>query len=368
VNITHVVENLERGGLERVVVDLAAEQRRAGHSCQIVCLFERGLLADEAEARGVAVRACHKRRGPDLRALHRARRAILVHGTEVLHSHNATAHYLAVLATTAARVPCIVNTRHGMGAADPSDRRERLYARAMPRTDAVVAVCANAAGLLLERKLVPESKLRVVPNGIDVGKFTPACAGSRQRLAMDLGFPSGTRLIGAVGRLNWAKDYATLIKAFALVNARVADVALAIAGDGEMHGDLRRLVDDLGIAARVRLLGDRSDIPYLLSGLEIYAMSSVTEGYSLALVEACAAGLSIVATRVGGNTEIVRDGVNGCLVNSGDSEAIAAALASLLGDPGLAAAMGRTGREWAVRNGSLEAMAAHYQELYDTLR
>ena len=104
-NVTHFVENLNRGGLERTVIDLIRAQLTLGHRCQVVCLFERGVLAEEVEALGVAVHACGKRRGFDVRALARARRLLREHGTEILHTHNATAHYHAVLAALGLRHP-----------------------------------------------------------------------------------------------------------------------------------------------------------------------------------------------------------------------------------------------------------------------
>jgi glycosyltransferase involved in cell wall biosynthesis len=139
---------------------------------------------------------------------------------------------------------------------------------------------------------------------------------------------------------------------------------LAWAGDGAERPAFEAAAQAAGIADRVRALGDRGDVPRLLRGFTVYAMSSRTEGYSIALLEACASGLPIVATDVGGNREIVREGVNGLLVPAGDPPALAAALARLLDDPARAAAMASAGLAFVRAEGSLEAMAARYRLVY----
>jgi glycosyltransferase involved in cell wall biosynthesis len=212
--ISHFVENLNRGGLERTVIDLVRAQLQLGHECQVICLFEAGMLAAEMESLGVAVHACGKRRGLDLRALRRARGHLRAHRSDVLHTHNATAHYHAVLAAMGLGIGCIVNTRHGMGALQLASRREWLFRRTLGRTDAVVTVCEAARRELLASGRLPTAKLVAIANGIRIERFVPADAGTRAGLARTLGLAEGTRIIGTVGRLAPAKHHAALIKAF----------------------------------------------------------------------------------------------------------------------------------------------------------
>ncbi|MBX3727242.1 MAG: glycosyltransferase [Xanthomonadales bacterium] len=363
-NITHVVENLNRGGLERVVIELAKAQRAAGHEVQVVCLYDRGGLAGELDAAGIPVRAVEKRQGIDLRALLRLRRAIGRHRTQVLHSHNSIPHYYAVFATVGMRFRRVVNTRHGMGDINPSSRREWLFRQSMRRTDVAATVCEAARTRLAEISAAPRDKLRAVPNGIHVERFRQADAGSRARLVAGLGLQDGTHLVGFVGRLNWAKDLATLVRAFAIVATQRDDVALVLVGDGEEREALAGQIAQAGLGDRVRLLGDRSDVPDLLSGFDLFAMSSISEGYSIALLEACASGLPVVATDVGGNREIVHDGSHGLLVPARDPDALAAAIVSLIADPVRRTAMAGAARRWALAEATFPAMAARYQSLY----
>jgi len=362
--IVHVVENLERGGLERMVIDLAGVQRAAGHRCRVICLFQPGALAGELVAQGIEVQACRKRGGFDLAALRRLRGWLRATPGAVVHTHNANAHYHTVAAAVGLPIARLINTRHGMGAAQPRSRGEWLYRRTMRRTDTVAAVCEAARARFAQQGVAPRGRLLAVPNGIRIERFSPASADCRAALCSDLGLAPDTRIIGTVGRLNPVKDQATLLRAFAHLRGDFADVALVLVGDGALRGSLESQAAALGIGDAVRFLGDRSDVRELLQGFDIFALSSLSEGYSMALLEACASGVPIVATDVGGNREIVVDGRNGRLVPPARDDALADAFAMLLRDPAAAEDMRSAGRAWALREASVETMARRYDALY----
>ncbi|HUB91322.1 MAG TPA: glycosyltransferase, partial [Dyella sp.] len=337
---------------------------RQGHRCQVICLYTAGSLAHELDALGIAVHVCAKRQGPDLRALARARAMVRAHATDVLHTHNAVAHYQAVLATLGLPMRCIINTRHGMGVNRNASRREWLYRRALARTDTVVTVCNAARNDAIKRGIVPAAKVCVVPNGIHVEKFQTASPAMHERLADLLDLPVQVKIIGTVGRLNWAKDQLGLIRAFRLVHAQHPDTVLVLIGDGELRASLQQSAIDEGMGGNVHFLGDRSDVRELLQGLDLFVLSSLSEGYSMALLEASAAALPIVATAVGGNGEIVRDGTTGRLAPAENPAALAEAMLALLRHPQHAMALGEAARAWVEQHGSLEAMARRYAQLY----
>jgi glycosyltransferase involved in cell wall biosynthesis len=171
-------------------------------------------------------------------------------------------------------------------------------------------------------------------------------------------------LFCSVGRLNEAKQQVRLLRATrALLDAGVP-AALVIAGDGELRESLESETDRLALRERVRWLGARSDVPDLLAAMDVFVLPSRTEGYSLALVEASAAALPIIATAVGGNAEIVQDGVTGRIIPAGDDERLIAAMRELAVDSGLRTALGAQARAWALREGSLDAMCDGYLRLY----
>ena len=373
-DIMHVVENLERGGLERMVIDLAVAQRAAGHRCRVACLFQPGALAHELETQGIQVYACHKRGGLDLGALRRLRAWLRAVPGAVVHTHNANAHYHTVAAGVGLRFSRVINTRHGMGAAQPRSRGEWLYRRTMRRTDVVAAVCEAARLRFAQQGVRPRAQLLAVPNGICTEHFS--CASEERRVALRnvLGIAPGTRIFGTVGRLNPVKDQATLLRAFARTHAALTATtqdkttqpasALVLVGDGALRASLEAQAAALGIGGRVHFLGDRSDVRQLLQGFDLFVLSSLSEGYSMALLEACASGLPVIATDVGGNHEIVVDGRNGLLVAPGREDVLSEAMTTLLCAPERSAQMGQAGRDWALREASVETMATRYASLY----
>ena len=255
-----------------------------------------------------------------------------------------------------------------MGGMQRWNRAEMLYRASLARTDAVAMVCEAACNGAIEHGLVPRRKLRVVPNGLRVQEFTVASPAARVRLREALGLSPQTRLVGTVGRLNWAKDQANLIRAFCHVHEQLPDSALVLIGDGSLRPELEAHARDEGVAGAVRFLGDRNDARDLLQGLDVFVLSSVSEGYSMALLEASATALPIVATDVGGNREIVQHGVTGSVVPVRDVEALAQAILGLLRNPEHAARLGAAARAMMEASGSLEAMAVRYAALYEPRR
>ena len=158
-----------------------------------------------------------------------------------------------------------------------------------------------------------------------------------------------------------------LIRAFRQIHNQHPHAVLLLIGDGELRTDLEAFAEQEGVRGAVHFLGDRNDVRDLLQGLDLFVLSSASEGYSMALLEACAVALPIVATDVGGNGEIIRSGQTGQLVPAGDPDALAEAMLLLLREPHRASAYGRAARDWVEQHGSLEAMADRYERLYQAM-
>lgn len=364
-NIVHVVENLAIGGLEHMVISLSHWQRSCGHLVRIVCLFEAGALAATAQALGIEVVVLNKMRGFDLGAVLRMRSAVRTFRADVVHTHNAMTHYYAALACIGSGTGRLINTRHGMGPNNARARLNRLYRTSLMRTHAVVSVCEAVKSHFVQAGIVPPGKAYVIPNGVDIERLPARHPAARAALLSKLGVPSSQDvLIGIVGRLNAVKDHGTLIKAFASLRASGRQARLIVIGDGPTRSSLEALAKSLSVSRHVHCLGMRSDVERLLPALDIFALSSLSEGYSLALVEAAASALPIVATAVGGNADIVAEGSNGMLVPPSDPERLCEALAKLVDDPALRTSMGEAGRRWALEHGSIESMGAAYMALY----
>jgi glycosyltransferase involved in cell wall biosynthesis len=178
------------------------------------------------------------------------------------------------------------------------------------------------------------------------------------------GVGEGDPVIGIAARFASVKDHATLLRAFGRVRVVRPDAKLVLAGDGELRGDLEALGDELNLGESVRFLGVRRDVPELLATWDVFCLSSLSEGTSVTLLEAMAAGLPTVVTDVGGNPEIVEHGATGLLAPRGDDAGLADAMLALLADPQRRRRMGEAGRERVTRLFTLDRMIEDYRRLY----
>ncbi len=361
--VTHVVENLNRGGLERVVIDLIEQQKSMGYICQVVCLFEPGRLAFEIAELGVPLISCEKKAGFDRVAIRKMRSAIIHHQPAVVHTHNAMAHYYAVLAT--AFLACRrINTRHGMANHPFSWKREALYRLSMMFSDVAAVVCDRARVNFVKYRILPKTKAITVYNGIPVDRFVVRNPAARQQLLSESNWPDDVVILGKVARLNPPKDHDMLINAMALIHAEEPKARLILIGDGPLRAPLEALSHALNLEKIVCFLGDRSDVKDLLPGFDVFVMSSTTEGYSISLLEACASALPVIATDVGGNREIIVDGRNGYLVLPSQPTLFAEAALRLIRAPAKRDEIGSINRKFAEDVGSVQAMAKRYEMLY----
>lgn len=365
-SILHVVDSLEVGGLERTVVRLATAQKESGHLVSVATVFRNGPLTDALQHSKIPVHCLEKRMGFDLSSVRKLRK-ISKNNINIVHTHNPVPHYYATLATLGIDVKRI-STRHDMGVHLKRKRMEDLYRLALKKTHAVVLVCEAAKERFINESIVPKELASVVYNGIEPTKAPDRQGFEDQQVRHKLGLPATGPLIGSVGRLNPVKNYETLINAFSLFSRSSPDASLVIVGDGPERQNLQKLIQTLGLEHQAKLLGERNDIDELLAQFSIFALTSKTEGFSVALVEAAWAGLPIVATDVGGNREIIDDGKSGFLVSVGDTSAVANKLQFLLSNKDFHTNASRLIRSKAENNWSLESMANHYYAIYRQTR
>jgi glycosyltransferase involved in cell wall biosynthesis len=360
-NILHLVESLDRGGLERVVVNLVRAQHQAGHRVQVCCLFHCGVLTAELEQLGIGVSSAAKRPGLDFKAVRGIRRQLNTSAIQILHTHNAVANYYGALAALGLDVR-LVSTRHGMGFTTAPGLKEQLYRLSLLRTAAAVTVCDAAKNHYVQAGVIPSGLIHVVRNGIELVRFDMDRARVRSETRRYLHIPDDAFVVGTVGRLAAAKNHALLIDSFALLVKRQPRSTLLIVGEGECRARLMAQVEQYGLNQRVVFTGDRSDVPALLCAMDVFALTSTTEGYSMALLEAAACSLPAVVTDVGGNAEIVLDAVTGILADP-SPQAFANAFEQFA-DVQRVAQVGSAARLRVEERGSLSAMVRAYEQLY----
>jgi glycosyltransferase involved in cell wall biosynthesis len=211
---------------------------------------------------------------------------------------------------------------------------------------------------------VPARKVSTIPNGVDLTRFGPASQAAARRA---LGLPGESTVVGTVGRLDPVKDQAALVRAFATLMGAYPEALLVLAGDGPCREELARLVAELGAGGRVRLLGECRDVPQVLAAMDLFVLPSLAEGMSNTILEAMAVGLPVVATRVGGNRELVDEGETGRLVPPGDPRALADAVAGYLDDAHVRGLHGKASRRRASETFALERMYRAHESLYGRL-
>ena len=352
--VGQVVLTLNPGGQEFLVLELADRLQRRGWRSPIVTISG-GALVPEAHRRGIETFDIGKPEGFHPAALVRLARLLRRERLDVVHTHNMAPLIYGVLSARLLGIPAI-NTRHGRAALSAHPLLWRLTSR-------VAAVSEDARRALLRHNRIRADKVRVVLNGTDVEAFGTPSRG-RDATRANLGIASSDYVFGVVARLAPEKDHATLLDAFHRVVTSGHRARLLVIGGGPLEGSLAQRSAQLGIADHVHFLGFRRDIPDLLAALDAFVLSSTMEGVSLTLLEAMSAGLPVVATRVGGNPEVVLEGETGLLVPAGDPLALADAMVQLYGDRARAAAFGRSGRDRARRQFDIERMVDAYVGLY----
>lgn len=330
------------GGADQQILILAQTMRARGHDVRIVALAPLGPMGLEAQREGIPTESLEM--GRNLGVVPRVIRlaaTIRAWRPDVLHSHMVHANLLARLLRLVAPVPALVSTIHSIN--DGGRLRMTAYRLTNRLVDRFTIISRLAADRYIGIGAVPADRLEVVPNAVDTTRFR-RLPSARPALRSELGL--GDEFVWvAVGRFEEAKDYPTMIAAFGRLAARRPGSRLLLVGKGSLQDEVERQMQQGGLEHRIRFLGVRRDVPEILSAADGYILSSAWEGMPVVLLEAAAVGLPVVATRVGGVSEVVEHGVTGLLVPPGDPEALAEAMDSVETlSPEERARMGAAGR------------------------
>jgi len=350
-----MVENLDRGGLERMALDLAVAQKQLGHQTSIYCLHERGDLAGEAEAAGVPVTAFHKQPGFSVGVILAMTRALRRDRAEAVQTHNPGIHHYGTLAAKLAGARVVLSTRHSPVDSKGRPYQERYFRWVTPWTDTIACVCDHTRRQLIDRAGMSATKSVVIFNGIPLSPYRA------QTAAPGSGLPRIR--FGTIGRMVPAKAHSVLLDAFAIVQRELPGAELRLAGYGELEPALREQAAQLGGTVQLERVG-AAEARAFYASLDVFVLSSVNEGLPLVILEAMAAGLPVVSTRVGGVPEVAPEGEVAwyCEPNS------AAALADTMlaaARSGELARRGEAARRLAWSRYGIEHMAANYQALLD---
>lgn len=360
-HLMQVVYSLLRGGSERLACDLALRLDTARVRSSVCALTMGGPMAETLAGAGIPFHVLGCASGRQWAVIIKLYRLFRKQHVDVVQTHHIKQLLYSGLGARLAGAR-LVHVEHDCSSlrAPRVQRRLRVLA---PLCHRIVAVGDTIRDFLVSEVGLPASQVSVIPNGVDVARYGPQPTMTREML----GLPARGRLIGHVGRLEAEKNQTGLLCAFAIVAYTCPDARLVIVGDGSQRSELQHAAHALGIAGRVHFLGLRNDVADLLPHLDVFVLSSRSEGLPIALLEALACARPVVATTVGEIPRLIQNEVTGVTVPPADPKALANALAGLLSSPHLAAAMGRAARQVIEERYSLTRVIGQYQELYRSL-
>ena len=366
--VAYVIPRLGLAGAEVHVLEVLAHLDRRAFSPLLCCLrAEGGSQLDRVRELGVPIVDGHlapSLRGAELpRAVVRLSREFRRWGALVVHSYLFHANLLGTLAARLARVPVALASKRSL---DTYPKRQDRWACSVVNRLAD-CVTANAEAVRSHVHTVEgcrRDKIAVIPNGVDLTRFHGAHSNTTVPQAA---LPASGPILGCVARLSPKKGHDTLLEAAARVVRQRPDATFVLVGDGPLRTEIQAHADRLGLNGRLRFLGLVENPASLLPRMDVFVLPSNMEGMSNALLEAMAAGRPVVATNVGGNAEVVLDGVTGVLVPPREPGQMAEALLGLLANPARASAMGAAGRARVEDHFSSRLMVRRLEDLYRDL-
>ncbi|MDX3772889.1 TIGR03088 family PEP-CTERM/XrtA system glycosyltransferase [Chromatiaceae bacterium AAb-1] len=367
-HIVHLVWSFRTGGLENGVVNLINQLDYSRFRHTIICLTD---YDPQFYARilhpATNIYTLRRKPGHDFGSLWQCYRLLRELKPDICHSRNLAALEYQLPAWLAG-VPCRIHGEHGWDIGDlaGSNRKYiRLKRLFRPLISQYISLSHEGAAYLQQQVKVPAAKLNIICNGVDTAKFTTT-DNARQVLPAPL--QQASVIFGSIGRMAEVKNHSLLVDAFIRLCQQQPlykeQAALVIIGDGPCHIPLQQKLAAAGLADRCWLPGNRSDIASLLPAFSVFVLPSLAEGISNTILEAMACGIPVIASKVGGNPELVTEGITGWLFPSQDKAALIARLQQCLQQPDLLKRLGHQARLRAEHQFSLQQMASRYAGLY----
>ena len=366
VGLLKFVTDFNIGGTERQVLNLVRQLDSSRFELHLACLGLQGELLDQILADGTPLT---EYRIPSLHSLKTLKeqakfaRYLKQASIDIVHTYGFYANVFAIPAARLAGVPAIVASIRDTG--DHLSRMKRRVQKHVCKLADCVLVNADAVRQSLLETGYEDEKIAIIRNGISMSAFHKR--GSSTRLHEELAVPPEAPLVAVLSRLRQLKGIEYFLQAAALVSPRFRQARFLLVGDGPYRNELEQYAARLGLGRRVIFTGFRLDIPEILSEITVSVLPTLSEGLSNSLLESMAAGAAVVATRVGGNPELIDDGITGLLIPPRDHQALAGVLSLLLGNPELAEKLGAAGRQRVAERFPMQFAARKTERLYTRL-
>lgn len=363
--VLHLVHSLEGGGTERTLVSLLNRFDPNLLKHDVVTLRRAGsfarFLPDSTACEVFDVGGRSRLAGLRVARVARAR------GSVVIHARNTGCWFDAIVASVLVPRATLILGYHGLESSVAFSRRQRLFSRLGLATGARFASVSEAGRKQLIREArVPQERIDVLPNGVDINRFKPADSSSRREVRRELGIERNSFVVGMVGTLTAIKRHDLLVVAARAAVHDVSNLVLCVVGDGPERKSLTRFVREVGLDNRVVFAGSREDIPRMLAAMDMYVCCSESEGMNNALLEALSCGIPAVVTDVGDNALIVRDGEVGLVIPQSSADALAQAITALASNTDGRRTMGQAARLRAT-SFDLSNAVSKYEQWYRNL-
>lgn len=359
----HVVHSLNLGGAERLASQIAVSLSDE-FDIIVACIDEAGFWASEVRRAGVPVFELHRQPGIDLVVAWRLARLAHRYNVGLFHAHQYSPYFYTVLARLPSPRARLLFHEHGRHYPEIDSPKRVAVNQHLFRhlTSRIVAVSDDVRERLVRYEGLPRSAIEVVYNGTKASP--PADAETKARIRAGLGLAPDDIVAGTVGRLDPVKNVPLAVRSLAALRDKHPDLRLLVIGDGPAKATIEQSARDHGVTDLVVMTGFRDDASELVRAMDIFLLPSLTEGTSLALVSAMAAGIPAVATAVGGTPEVIDHGTSGLLIESEDGDELTAALERLIEDPEEARALGAAARETYLERFTYDAMIEGFRGIY----
>ncbi len=361
IRVLYVINNLGVGGAEHVLLDLSRSIDRDAFRPLVLSIGEDLTLAPHFREAGVPVESLGISFKPDPRSLSLLAAKVRAFRPHILHGFLWRSNILCRLVGRQCGVAGVVTSEHSMHV--DGVLRNAINRWTAHLSSRIICVSQAVCEHMVREVRVPAQLLQVVYNGVDLQRFAPV--GDRTGLRRALGLPPDGCIVGAVARHTEEKRLDRFIEAARLVAQERPDTVFLTAGAGPTLRHVRALAEGYGL--NFHFLGQRDDVPRVLAALDVFVITSETEGLPVAAVEAMAVGIPVVSTMVGGVGEIVRDGVDGLLVAQGDVEGVARGVLALLANDARRHSMAEEGRRRVETLVDLRMIVAQHEHLYREL-
>ncbi len=362
--ICHVIHALGVGGAE-VLVDQMIRRMQKDFRCIVAVLDEIGEIGTRLQDDGFMVEHLHRQPGIDRSCATRLRQLADREGAEILHAHQCTPFFQAMLSRGLTGRRPVVFTEHGRHFPDtPSRKRSIVNRLLLKRCDRLFGCGAAVRQALVDNEGLPESRVEVIYNGVDLKALSKPTQGARESIRAEFGCSANDFVAVQVARLHELKDHQTALKAVDEARHKIPGLRLLLAGDGDQRSAIEQTIRERGLQQTVTLAGTRKDIADLLSASDVFLLSSISEGIPLTVIEAMAARRPVVSTAVGGLPELIEHGVSGMLAPSGDASSLAASLVQLYQNADLRSQMAEVAAGRAQEKFSLQGMLNSYRDVY----